>query len=978
MIKKLFSVLLVLVMFFSIFTVAVAVDEEDYDVILLPVISDQLEQNKQVTQVQLYIDKKTNTAFVDLDVICELIGANCNYKKDWYIVDRDYTYFKYKGSGDMKLYLSHTDSGLLLLEGDLFESRMINNRWYVDYIKFCDMYGVKLQKIDSSIKSYITDDRFGDCYKKYINFEKNPYYIQMDTGVTLSSIYGEIIENKERYFWDYSSWSADDDSDIISKVLLSEAGISVGVQGGNLFSNIINDWDGFTSAIFSDYESDEHYTEALTDICNVKYINNAVKYKIDDPCKNDTMADTLQKGLTLWSTYDMYNESTEFFDKLLETNDYKEIFSSTDKSLKFEDIFSSVSKVGLNAVQKYCEQLMLCKRLNNISETKINMLQKGILENDSILNKAKNQEKVNDIITAIGKNPVNINNALIPDNLKIRNPFSKIYLNTFNNSEGLKESAQKMSNMYKNVDEQKKDKFNKIIETVKFSVSDEMIQTVFKNSGSAELSGFAFAMGIFDGMMGIAKTEFGEQLKQLEKLAQYYYIEKTLLNDLDEKNPENLYNRLLFALEASLCCFQGSSDESENEIKAITEVLLELDYDTEKLNINYYHDPRNNNISDEIKDYIINYEEYSQKSTYNMEVMSGKIVKCNEVYYYLGYDENDNLNLYEGGVDGKSKNKIITVWEYTYIANYLEDIYTDGENLYYVTTNNITNNEIYCYDTKTKNSVKISDGNIEECNYEKTGFYFSNNDGFYLYDFQTKKSEKILDKDYIENKSYATCTNNTVYFVYPYSADNIYSVNIKNGDTKTISTKKISEQLFSTNDLTVFSNIVVANNKLYFIIYTADGSAGVTQDSILICMDFDGSNMKYISLNDLCKDMNFVNNIDYIDNSNNIYIINKKINIDNKSIIDTNIYIEYYNDKYIYYLKQEELNQSYRFLYQSDVNGLNEQKILSLTYDIESTVSFSYGSEDNLFLANIETRNYGVSNWRGEHVKYETKIIDIS
>ena len=175
--KKIISTLLALILSISLFTVAGAVDESiGYDKFDLPIISDMLPDGHQVSKIQLYVDKNKKIAFGKLSDVAKLMSADIFESDSMYRVTKDYMCFQYDNANNMTLYFSDQPNGKILLQGNLFESKKINNVWYVDFIKICDMFGIEFSKIDKTVNSFIKNAQFGDYFSQ-IDLEKNSFYI---------------------------------------------------------------------------------------------------------------------------------------------------------------------------------------------------------------------------------------------------------------------------------------------------------------------------------------------------------------------------------------------------------------------------------------------------------------------------------------------------------------------------------------------------------------------------------------------------------------------------------------------------------------------------------------------------------------------------------------------------------------------------------------------------------------------------------
>ncbi|MBQ8135286.1 MAG: hypothetical protein IJ192_12915 [Clostridia bacterium] len=592
MAKKVISMLLVFILSFSLCTVAFAVDSDNYNVFDLPVISDKMPENKQVSKVELYVDKETETAFVDLEDISDLIGATCNFKKDWYDVRRDYTYLKYNSAEDMKLYLSNSSNGLLLLDGKLFESRMINNRWYVDYIKFCDMFGVNLIKVDKTTATIddLPNYHFNE-FENEMNFDENPYYIFMYTGTTLSSLYEKLMKYRSSYFWNYSSW-ARDDVNFLQKPFYSKYGIASGLMEGSIYSNVVNEWGTWTSKIVKEYNSEEQYAETLLNVCNINYSNYST---VDSD--SYTKADSFYAFV---KNVNKVNKSNKIIKKIIENSDLKDDFPEFTEEAKYFGIFTNVMNTAKASVQAFNDTQNFYNRLNNINQEKVDLLKYSIIDNNKLNSQTSYRNVVNNVLTAV------------------EGRFgSRVILNSLDNPVGLVDSANKLYNIYNDKNAQFIEALNKSLEDGTYYVSDIVLKKALNSNAKTKM--IAIGMSMIDKFMSWAKSSYGGVLKDVQNVYQYYYIEQSILNDLDEKNPEILYNRLVMALQASLCIYNSSEEmvgkSYDQEVIDIANMLetLETGKNDHILNVNYYRDPRNNNVSDEIKNSVLNYKTESEK-----------------------------------------------------------------------------------------------------------------------------------------------------------------------------------------------------------------------------------------------------------------------------------------------------------------------------------------------------------------------------
>ena len=304
MIKKIISLFLSVIVAFSLCNTYFALGwAEEYDVFMLPVISDKLPDNQQTVRIEVYLDKTEDIAFVSLDDICKIIDAKCSQEESRYAVKRDAVCFSYNGKDNMELYLLEQNStsafvdgvelaagsiihdeiiGHRLLNGNLFESRKINDKWYVDYIRFCDMFGIKLSKYTSNNHNNLnglvqTLDIVLENDVQF-DFDSNPYYVRMYSGTTLSSIYQKVMRNRKTYLFDFYTFEIKNNN-FWDNVLQKSGAVYqlASLQYKNILSNLINDWNGFTSALIDQYEPGEHYTESLLNILNTNYLKYVIQ-----------------------------------------------------------------------------------------------------------------------------------------------------------------------------------------------------------------------------------------------------------------------------------------------------------------------------------------------------------------------------------------------------------------------------------------------------------------------------------------------------------------------------------------------------------------------------------------------------------------------------------------------------------------------------------------------------------------------------
>lgn len=529
------------------------------------------------------------------------------------------TYFRYYSNGNMKLIvdLSTGDekwnkSDNVLLEGDLFPCKKIGEEWCVDFIKFCDMFGVTIRQVSSNtiqaakdnIKNNIDDSAIEKLNEVTIendlNFINHPYYIYLYSGTPLISLYSQVMKDKNVYLWDYSCYEnleRDKEGDswfgeILKNIQYSSISTGLTVQSQNWLSNLINDDWGITKIITAPpYESSEHYKKTLVSISGINYSQNLKLEDIESINKNNK-AEELERLLNSNTIISSSDSTMAILSKYLNTQiDIPELEAFT----KVSDVINWIG----TPFQTYFEIENFYDKLNNINEEKIQLLTKSIIQNEYINEFSKIQEK--------GNNALNFLNKTMANN---------IILNSIDNYTGLVDSSKEICSFYKNNDKQFEEKLSKSIESELYALGDSAISTILEKSGNPYLVLTGAVIGVYDGFTAWTKENFGEQLQSSEILVQAYFIERTMKECLDIKKPENLYNRLTLMLQSSLCCFEYDKNYFESNRNSISTMLYKLDND-KNINLNYYHDPRNDNVYENVKNAILNYSDNKVEETEN-------------------------------------------------------------------------------------------------------------------------------------------------------------------------------------------------------------------------------------------------------------------------------------------------------------------------------------------------------------------------
>lgn len=609
--KKIISVVMLLVcIFYMIVPVSVAYAEEniEYECIQLPIISDK--SKEAVTDITLY--KDDDVLYAPLHTVCPLINAEWYMKDGGFYISRDNCmYFRYYHDGNMKLIIDldigddkWNKSDNILLEGNIFSCKKIGVEWCVDFIKFCDMFGVTFRQVSPStiqlakdnIKKNIEDSALEKLnnidIENDLDFNNNPYYIYLYTGTPLISLYAQVMRDKNLYIWDYSRYEnlnlSEEDNDWLKEILksiqYSDTTQYLTIQSQNCLSNLVNDNWGITKLITApSYDSSEHYKKALVNISGINY-GESLKSEDIESINRNNKAQELERLLNSNTILSSSDSTITILNKYL--NDQIKI-PELEAFTKVSDVINCIG----TPFQTYFEVEDFHNKLNSINEDKIQLLTKAIIENDSINNMAKKQKTGNNVLSYLNKTAT-----------------TNIFLNSIDNYTGLMDSSKEICSLYKNSQKQFQDELDKSIESGAYAIGDTVISKTLEKSENPYLVLIGAVIGVYDGFTAWAKENFGEQLQNSEILVQAYFIERTMKESLDIKNPENLYNRLTLMLQSSLCCFEYDEKYFQTNRNKISKMLYMLDND-KSININYYHDPRNNNIDENVKDAIKNYSD---------------------------------------------------------------------------------------------------------------------------------------------------------------------------------------------------------------------------------------------------------------------------------------------------------------------------------------------------------------------------------
>ena len=166
-----------------------------------------------MTNITLY--KDNDTLYAPLHTVCPLINAEWYMKDGGFYISRDNCmYFRYYHDGNMKLIIDldigddkWNKSDNVLLEGNIFSCKKIGVEWCVDFIKFCDMFGVTFRQVSPStiqsakdnIKKNIEDSAFEKLNSIDIENDldfNNPYIYILYTGTPIISLYAKLQRPK--------------------------------------------------------------------------------------------------------------------------------------------------------------------------------------------------------------------------------------------------------------------------------------------------------------------------------------------------------------------------------------------------------------------------------------------------------------------------------------------------------------------------------------------------------------------------------------------------------------------------------------------------------------------------------------------------------------------------------------------------------------------------------------------------------------
>lgn len=634
-----------------------AEENEEYECIQLPIISDQLKGT--VKDITLY--EKDDILYIPLDIVCSLINAEWYMKDGGFYVSRDNCmYFRYYSNGNMKLIVDlgvgddkWNKSDNVLLEGNLFSCKKIDIVWYVDFIKFCDMFGVTFRQVSQStiqsaknnIKKNVTDSAIEKLstldIEKDLDFKNNPYYIYLYAGTPLTSLYAKVMGSKNLYLWDYSCYEnlnlSENEENWFKKILkdiqYSDVTQNIVIQSQNYCSNIINDDWGITKILSPPpYDSSEHYKTALVNISGINYGEHLKKEDIESINQNNK-AQELERLLNSNTIISSSDSTIKILNKYL--NDQIKI-PELEAFTKISDVVNCIG----TPFQTYFEIENFHNKLNSISEDKIQLLTKSIIENENISNASTIQGVIN--------NSLNISNAHRPAVL-----HNNILLNSIDNYAGLMNSSKEICSLYRNSDKQFQDKLYKSIKSGAYAIGDTFISKTLEESGDPYLILACAVIGVYDGFTTWTKENFGAQLQNSEILVQAYFIERTMKERLDIKNPENLYNRLTLMLQSSLCCFKYDEKYFQTNRNKISKMLYILDND-KNINIDYYHDPRNNNVNENIKKAILNFSDNKTDPTANYEWYLFPTIEAEDIIVSDNSDEFYTITPYSKEIEKAS------------------------------------------------------------------------------------------------------------------------------------------------------------------------------------------------------------------------------------------------------------------------------------------------------------------------------------
>lgn len=586
-----------------------AEETTEYEHIQLPVIYDD-KFKEEVTDIPIFKNTENDIIYISIADVSPLINAEWHIKDGgFYISTNNCMYFRYYNDGNMKLIIDlsvgdakWSKSENVLLEGNLFSCEKIGEEWYVDFIKFCDMFGITFFKVSQStikssknnIKKNINDATVKELnnidIENDLNFKDNPYYIYLCSGTSLISLYAQIMKNEDLYLWNYSCYeklnpSGSNDNWLektLKKIKYSSTTIYLTIQSQNWLSNLINDSWGITKIIAAPpYKSYEHYKKSLVNISSIDYDKSLKLEDLESINKNNN-AQQLERLLNSNTIISSSDSTIKILNKYL--NDQIKT-SELEAFTKVSDVINCIG----TPVQTWFEVEEFHNKLNSINKDKIKLLKKSIIENEYINKLSKIQE--------VGNKGSNRLNKTMANN---------ILLNSIDNYTGLKDSSKEICSLYKNNDKQFKDKLSKSIEAGGYALGDTAVAKILEKSGNPYLILTGAVIGVYDGFTAWTKENFGEQLQNSENLVQSYFVQNTMKISLDIKNPENLYNRLMLMLQSSLCCFEYDKNYCQSNRNSISKMLCILNND-KSVHIDYYHDPRNNNIDKNIQRAISNY-----------------------------------------------------------------------------------------------------------------------------------------------------------------------------------------------------------------------------------------------------------------------------------------------------------------------------------------------------------------------------------
>ena len=421
--KKIISIVMLMICIINmILPVSVVNAEEntEYECIQLPIISDK--SKEAVTNITLY--KDNDTLYAPLHTVCPLINAEWYMKDGGFYISRDNCmYFRYYHDGNMKLIIDldigddkWNKSDNVLLEGNIFSCKKIGVEWCVDFIKFCDMFGVTFRQVSPStiqsakdnIKKNIEDSAFEKLnsidIENDLDFNNNPYYIYLYTGTPIISLYAQVMRDQNLYIWDYSCYenlnqSKEDDSwleKVLKIIQYSSIATGLTVQSQNWLSNLVNDdWSIAKIITAPPYDSAEHYKKALVNISSINYGENLKLEDIENINQNNK-AQELERLLNSNTILSSSDSTITILNKYL--NDQIKI----PELKEFTKVSDVINWIG-TPFQTYFEVENFHNKLNSINEDKIQLLTKSIIENDTINNVAEKQKIGNDILSYLNK-----------------------------------------------------------------------------------------------------------------------------------------------------------------------------------------------------------------------------------------------------------------------------------------------------------------------------------------------------------------------------------------------------------------------------------------------------------------------------------------------------------------------------------------------------------------------------------------------